>query len=195
MIEDEAFNFPTLDSIFFYNAYWEQLRDTTIISILSGFEHLMKYDDVIIFDKGSIVEQGSPINLLKNENSYLYSFIKEADKALFDDLQKVLKSMHSENLSSRGHLKTLQHLKFIQGLTFGKKNGETNTKLTRGGTSIAENLDIETNARDPVSDLNSRSTYSLKKTPTIEINSNSNKLGNGPQPSQNSKEEAIKNAF
>jgi ABC-type multidrug transport system fused ATPase/permease subunit len=44
----------------------------TIISILSDLENVLKYDRVFILDRGTVVEEGDPRELIKDKKSKLY---------------------------------------------------------------------------------------------------------------------------
>jgi ATP-binding cassette subfamily C (CFTR/MRP) protein 1 len=48
----------------------------TIVTIAHRLETIMDYDKVIVMDRGEIVENDSPKNLLNNENSLFYSMAK-----------------------------------------------------------------------------------------------------------------------
>jgi ABC-type multidrug transport system ATPase subunit len=147
VIEDEAFNFPTLETSFFYNAFWDHLKNTTIITILSNFENLMKYDEVIIFDKGKIVEQDSPITLLKNKESYLFSYIKELDKPLFDDLQGVLTKLESRT-NSRSKLFATGNLNCFESERI-VKNHVAKSRLNIHPTPLNEDMGEKSTHRGP----------------------------------------------
>ena len=74
-LEESALSFEIIEGSFYYNLFWSYLKDTTIISLLSDFDNILKYDRVFIFDNGKIIESGPPKELLKASGSKLTEYI------------------------------------------------------------------------------------------------------------------------
>jgi len=52
----------------------EYLKESTIITIAHRIKTVMSFDKILVLNDGNIVEFDSPLELLKNTNSYFYKF-------------------------------------------------------------------------------------------------------------------------
>lgn len=85
-LEESAIDFEDIDGLFFFDIFWNYLKKSTIISILSNFDNILRYDSVFVIENGSISETGNPVELLNSKSSKLYQYLKEVDPMLFSSL-------------------------------------------------------------------------------------------------------------
>lgn len=91
-------NVLLLDSNFFkveealeqllFELIFKNLQSSTIVAIMERYEQLHYFDKVLVFEKGAVVEQGSPDELLaKNEGHFkkLVKIREEQDKKLLNN--------------------------------------------------------------------------------------------------------------
>ena len=130
IIEEDALEFDTLSSEYYYDVFWQEMKNSTILTILTQLENLMKYDRVLIFDHGGIVENDSPVRLLKDENSYLYSYIQEHDFELFQRLGRSPEAQGSPEASPRVAVSQQKGAKVVENGDFGvgQKSDEIDIK-------------------------------------------------------------------
>jgi len=68
----------------------DYLRDylpySTVICLQSTCEDLLSYEKIVVLDKGEVIEQGEPLNLIKSSKSSLMEIIKDKDQALYQNL-------------------------------------------------------------------------------------------------------------
>lgn len=69
-----------------YGKFWKM--DLTIVSILSNLKNILLYDRVYILNQGSIIESGSPQQLIKEKTSALYQRLLSQDQKTFRQIMK-----------------------------------------------------------------------------------------------------------
>lgn len=67
-----------------------QLPTTTIICITKTNSMIFEFTDIILMDAGIVVDRGHARKLLKNPESYFYSYIRETDKKTFRLLEQAI---------------------------------------------------------------------------------------------------------
>jgi ABC-type cobalamin/Fe3+-siderophores transport system ATPase subunit len=107
ILEDQAFHFEMLDDDYYYDVFWDYLKDSTIISILSDYNHLLRYDRVFVFKDGKVEESGKPIDLLKNKNSLLGEYVKEGNPELFENFKEMFNREEERREEIRGEKNNL----------------------------------------------------------------------------------------
>jgi len=55
-----------------------EFKDTTVITIAHRLITIAQYDRIMVMSEGKIVEFDTPLNLMKNENSYFAKLVKES---------------------------------------------------------------------------------------------------------------------
>lgn len=63
------------------NTIREEFKNSTILTIAHRLETVQDYDKIVVMENGSLAEQGSPSNLLKNPKSKFFGLAKEAGLA------------------------------------------------------------------------------------------------------------------
>lgn len=89
-IDEDFLKIPEIKDKFFFKTWFKNFANTTIITILTSFEHLDIYDDLVIFESGSIVEKGTTKNLLEKSDSMLIHKVKQTDIRVYNRLLKDL---------------------------------------------------------------------------------------------------------
>ena len=59
---------------------------TTVITIAHRLNTLIYYDKILVLDKGEIMEYDTPLNLVKNQNSFLGKLIRKTGYNFMKDL-------------------------------------------------------------------------------------------------------------
>lgn len=57
--------------------------ESTVMSITRSNRSILSYDQIILMDGGMIIDQGDPIELIGQEHSHFYNYLKETDHATF----------------------------------------------------------------------------------------------------------------
>lgn len=92
-MEEGCLNFNNSSTANTYKLIWQEMKGTTIVSILSKFLHIFDYDKVAILKDGEIAEFGSPFELLRNPESELIALMGERNPGLLDTVRKKIESM------------------------------------------------------------------------------------------------------
>ena len=59
------------------NLIEEKFRETTVITIAHRLNTIIKYDKILVLEEGKVAEFASPIELLQNQQSYLYKSVRK----------------------------------------------------------------------------------------------------------------------
>jgi len=94
MMDDDALNVPEVPTLI--DDVFNELKESTILSVVNDFENLLYFDEVIVFNEGFIVERGDPKKLLVDKSSKLFSTIKIVDKALARVLEEKIDMLLSQ---------------------------------------------------------------------------------------------------
>ena len=54
------------------------LKDSTVITIAHRIKTIIEYDRIFVFDKGILIEEGTPKNLLKNQQGHFYKLYSQS---------------------------------------------------------------------------------------------------------------------
>ena len=68
----------------------EYLPNASIVCITKNNEQLTMYNQLIFIDAGRVLENGDPKQLLIDNKSFVYRYVKETDTTCFDLIQKQL---------------------------------------------------------------------------------------------------------
>ena len=70
--------------------------DSTVMSITRSNRDILSYDQIILMDGGMVIDQGDPKELILQEQSHFYNYLKETDHDIFLHLKQKLayKSKH-----------------------------------------------------------------------------------------------------
>jgi len=79
-MDEGAIDVPDLDDKFYLEALHEHLPNSTIVTVLNNFDYVNKFDYLYWFKEGEIVEEGTPIELLKRGDSLLSKSFRRSDK-------------------------------------------------------------------------------------------------------------------
>lgn len=147
-----AFNLQTLSSA---------LPDTTIVSITRNNANLLLYDKILFIDAGKIIEQGKPIQLIANKNSYLRQFVAEADKVTYSSLKQKVEEIQAMKIreKSKNFAIALKQFSLMKStfdapssfLRVNVKNFESDGRNTPGKESYNSNSEIESKTKERTS--------------------------------------------
>merc|ERR1711988_1448434 len=68
---------------YYFDAIFDNLKNTTIVTVLNGFDYLNYFDTVFWLKDGQVVERGSPKALLDNDDSILCKEVKKSSKKMY----------------------------------------------------------------------------------------------------------------
>ena len=68
----------------------KEFRDSTIITIAHRLDTIIDYDRVFVFDKGELVESGTPFDFLKDKNSIFNQMVRENGKEFYERMINIL---------------------------------------------------------------------------------------------------------
>ena len=71
----------------------KDFADSTVITIAHRINTIIDFDRIVILDKGKVVEAGSPLSLLDNENGFLNHMVQ----SMGTDAAAVLRKKASMN--------------------------------------------------------------------------------------------------
>ena len=60
------------------NAILTTLKDSTVITIAHRLKTILDYDRIFVFEKGQLIEQGTPKELIENKNGHFYSLYTQS---------------------------------------------------------------------------------------------------------------------
>merc|ERR1712194_639108 len=66
-----------------------EFSTSTIITIAHRLNTIIQFDKIVVLDKGTKDEEGTPLQLLDNENSYLYQLVMENGKDFFNQMREL----------------------------------------------------------------------------------------------------------
>jgi ABC-type arginine transport system ATPase subunit len=76
---------------------FREANTSTILAITRNCKNVLAYDQVILMDNGTVAETGNPRLLMANNESILFSFVKETDPDSFKDVKKDLKYLKNKS--------------------------------------------------------------------------------------------------
>ncbi len=79
----------------------QSLPESTIMVITKDSHNLFFYDSIVFMDAGRVLDKGSPLNMIRNPESYLSRYLKETDKHSLLYLRERLK-LYDENQNFTG---------------------------------------------------------------------------------------------
>lgn len=82
-MEEGCIDVPDLEDKYYFDAIFDNLKHTTIVTILNGFDYLNYFDMIYWMKDGQVVERGSPQTLLDNDDSILCKEVKKSSKKMF----------------------------------------------------------------------------------------------------------------
>jgi len=68
----------------------KKMPNTTIVCVIKENQNLLQYQRLIFLDAGKLVEKGSPYELFRNRQSFIYKYLKETDR---DNLEFILERL------------------------------------------------------------------------------------------------------
>jgi hypothetical protein len=80
LMDDDALFVPESPNLM--DDVFNEMPESTIISVVNDYENLLFFDEVIVFNEGFISERGDPRKLLMDKSSMLQMIIKRVDKHL-----------------------------------------------------------------------------------------------------------------
>ena len=75
----------------------EEFKDSTIITIAHRLDTIIDYDRVFVFDKGELVESGTPFEFLKDKNSIFNKMVRQNGKEFYDRMINVVNKNFENN--------------------------------------------------------------------------------------------------
>lgn len=88
LMDDDALFVPESPNLM--DDVFNEMPESTIISVVNDYENLLFFDEVIVFNEGFIAERGDPRKLLMDKSSMLQMIIKRVDKHLSKLLVEML---------------------------------------------------------------------------------------------------------
>ena len=88
LIEEDFLTLDKFRDHTIYGKFWKM--EATIVSILSDLKNVLLYDRVYILNQGSVLESGSPNQLIGDKNSALYQRLLNEDQKTFRSIVKTL---------------------------------------------------------------------------------------------------------
>jgi len=82
-MEEGCVDVPDLEDKYYFDAIFDNLKHSTIVTILNGFDYLNYFDMIYWLKDGQVVERGSPKTLLDNDDSILCKEVKKSSKKMF----------------------------------------------------------------------------------------------------------------
>lgn len=91
LIEQKALYFPSKFSVEKkLQLLRKELPETTLVCSLQDLSHLLFFENMLLLDGSRLLEKGEPRKLVKNTDSFLYSFLKTTNRPLFERLLRHL---------------------------------------------------------------------------------------------------------
>ena len=75
--------------------------DTTVLAITQSNKGVLSYDQVLLLDGGMIIDQGDPVELIKQEQSHFYNYLKETDRDMFMQLRSEIEEREQKGMVHR----------------------------------------------------------------------------------------------
>lgn len=66
--------------------------ESTVMSITRSNRNIHSYDQIILMDGGMIIDQGDPMELISQEQSHFYNYLKETDHETFLQLKRQMET-------------------------------------------------------------------------------------------------------
>lgn len=82
-MEEGHIDVPDLEDKYFFDAIFDNMKNSTIVTVLSGFDYLASFDVIYWMKDGKVVERGSPKTLLDKDNSILATECKKSSKKMY----------------------------------------------------------------------------------------------------------------
>ena len=106
------------------------LSDATMIVVTKNTSNLLFYDRLIFLDAGKIIEKGNPRNLINDQHSYLFRFLREVENS---DLEFLLQRAKSQSKDfNRAHQKSeLSETPTVKSNSPADQNSQISLKKTQ----------------------------------------------------------------
>lgn len=88
-MEEGCLNFNNKSERETYNYIISELPNTTVLSIMSKFIYIFKYDKIAVLSHGKVQEFGTPIELLKDPNSEFIGLMRERNPGLLEKMVRI----------------------------------------------------------------------------------------------------------
>lgn len=165
MLDEDALRVPLFDLTFYVEKLFDALRESAIFALSKNYRNLHYYSRVYVMSKGTIKEQGNPLELVDNNKSFLHRILA------LDDIRTV---RQLENKIKKNQTKFLE---FLDKKLFNVDAIEES--LSKSRNSISHSLNTNEYKDSLISGVNSlvdsksilnnelRCDYKGHRTPTI----------------------------
>ena len=66
VVDEDALRFEEVEEVDLLTSLIKYLRDSALVCILNSTSDLMKFDKIVLLEKGKIVESGNPLDLIRD---------------------------------------------------------------------------------------------------------------------------------
>ena len=146
--DEEALFIHGVNRSFYIKQLFQNLRESGILGFIKDLSQIYNYSSVIILEKGEIIEQDPPLDLIDNKNSHLYRIVMRDDIRTLKQLENRLEIK----------VKKFERAKKRELMSIGKR------KLKTGKESSA----INTGENSELGDVADHNDMSLMYTPRPE---------------------------
>ena len=125
IVDEDALRFEEIEEVDLLTSLIKSLRDSALVCILNSTADLMKFDKIILLEKGKIIEFGHPLDLIRRPGNEIMKFIKEKDPEVYRALKKSLGKRFKKNTEKQEMDKILQSCSYW---ALKRQQGRSSTK-------------------------------------------------------------------
>jgi ABC-type multidrug transport system fused ATPase/permease subunit len=157
--DEDALYIHGVHRSFYIKQLFQNLRESGILGFIKDFSQIYNYSNVLILEKGEIIEQDPPLDLINNQQSHLYRIVMKDDIRTLRKLENKLED----------RVRFFERKKKKELMSIGKpklKTGNKESSALHTGENSVENMETIGGAHD-ISNLHSPRIDSASNTNTL----------------------------